>query len=96
MPAFELVSLACHPCPCRRRRLQAAPFLRGEWNTSKIGLLAPFEQRIGQAVDAMLGAVPVWFKVQRCWCLLLMVLVPPAGACCWYLLLLMVPMSALH
>jgi hypothetical protein len=49
-----------HPAlPCCR---QVAPFLRGEWHTNKIGLLAPAEQRIQLAVDAMLGAVPVWFK----------------------------------
>lgn len=42
--------------------VQVTPFLRGEWNTSKTGLLAPAEQRILLAVDALLGAVPVWFK----------------------------------
>ncbi len=42
---------------------QVAPYLRGEWDTSKVGLLAPPEQRIQLAVDALLGAVPVWFKV---------------------------------
>ncbi|KAL4423903.1 hypothetical protein ABPG75_001204 [Micractinium tetrahymenae] len=43
-------------------RTLVAPFLRGEWNTSKTGLLAPAEQRILLAVDALLGAVPLWFK----------------------------------
>ncbi|KAL4434797.1 hypothetical protein ABPG77_005324 [Micractinium sp. CCAP 211/92] len=43
-------------------RTLVAPLLRGEWNTSKTGLLAPAEQRILLAVDALLGAVPVWFK----------------------------------
>lgn len=42
---------------------QVAPYLRGEWDTSKVGLLAPPEQRIQLAVDALLGAVPIWFKV---------------------------------
>lgn len=45
--------------------LQVTPFLRGEWNTSKTGLLAPAEQRILLAVDALLGAVPVWFKASQ-------------------------------
>ena len=44
---------------------QVAPYLRGEWDTSKVGLLAPPEQRIQLAVDALLGAVPIWFKVRR-------------------------------
>lgn len=43
--------------------LQSAPFLRGEWNAARVGLLAPAEARIALAVDAMLGAVPFWFKV---------------------------------
>lgn len=46
--------------------LQMAPYLRGEWHTSKVGLLAPAEQRILSAVDALLGAVPVWFRVRQC------------------------------
>lgn len=58
-----------HPFPNRHappRPLpphQVAPYLRGEWDTRKVGLLAPPEQRIQLAVDALLGAVPVWFKV---------------------------------
>ena len=42
--------------------MQTAPYLRGEWHSPKSGLLAPPEQRVLGAVDALLGAVPVWFK----------------------------------
>jgi hypothetical protein len=65
--------------PCCR---QVAPFLRGEWHTNKIGLLAPAEQRIQLAVDAMLGAVPVWFKASAALRLLLLLRLLLATAVC--------------
>lgn len=43
--------------------IQVAPYLRGEWDGDKTGLSTPAEQRIARAVDSLLGAVPVWFKV---------------------------------
>jgi hypothetical protein len=44
---------------------QCVPLLRGEWNANRVGLLASGEARVGQAVDAMLGALPLWAMVRR-------------------------------
>lgn len=68
LPQLHSAGCAHRPAPHNPpvcRPAQVAPYLRGEWDTSKVGLLAPPEQRIQLAVDALLGAVPIWFKVRR-------------------------------
>jgi hypothetical protein len=46
------------------KSIGGVPLLRGEWNTprEKIGLYLPAEKRTLLAIDAMLGAIPFWFR----------------------------------
>lgn len=39
-----------------------APLLRGEWEGQRAGLYLPPEARLSHALDALLAAVPFWFR----------------------------------
>ena len=39
-----------------------APLLRGEWEGPRVGLHLPPEARLLQALDALLAAIPFWFR----------------------------------